>query len=217
MRILLVSGLAFLFGVPSLANALVIDDFTTNTPSTTTTVFTDGTMLGGERDVVITGGGGAPSPTFVATGGVATFTSNGPNNGGNVVAQIAYDGEDNNSAYTFGLTGANLTAGGADRIVVAVTAVNGPLTLMLRVMQSAGAYGTLIITNISTPGVYEFPYASFSADVGAVDFADAKTIVLYVQNLDDLGVGTPNPRSISIDYIRTEVGPLIFRHGFETP
>jgi len=214
VNILPVCAFGCLLALPLTAAATSIDEFSESTTLSTGSSYTDGGMVGGERDALVSGN---PPPSFVATGGLATFSATGPVISGPVISQLVYDGNDNSSTNIYGLTGVDLTTGNHDRFVVSVTAINGPLSLEMRVWESGAAYSLLQITNVVAPGVYEFEFALFNDFNTGADFTDPGSIGLFVQGLNDLGGDTPNPRNITIDYIRTAPNPLLFEDGFEDP
>jgi len=214
VKILPVCAFGCLLALPLTAAAISIDEFSENVALSTGSSYTDGGMVGGERDALVSGN---PPPSFVVAGGLATFSATGPVISGPVITQFLYDGNDNSSTNIYGLTGVDLTTGNHDRFLVAVTAVNGPLTLVIRVWESGTAYSSLQLTDVVAPGVYEFEFALFQNFGAGADFTDPGSIGLFVQGINDLGGDTPNPRNITIDYIRTAPNPLLFEDGFENP
>lgn len=185
------------------AAAGMIDNFSDSTALTTSSSYTAGSMLGGERDALLSGN---PAPSFQATGGLATFTSGGELISGGVIAQLVYDGVDTSSTNIYGLGGADLTdAGASDRFLVQVNAVAGPVDVTLRVWESGAAYSTYVFSGVSAPGLYQAPFASFSAVGGGGNFAAANAVGLFVQGLDTpVGAGS---ESITFDYFSTGVNP----------
>lgn len=185
------------------AAAGMIDDFSNSTSPTSAPSYTAGSMLGGERDAIVTGN---PSPSFQATGGLATFTSGGELISGGVIAQLVYDGVDGASGNAYGLGGVDLTDGGAsDRFLLQVHSVAGPVDLTLRVWESGTAYSSYVFSGVNASGLYQAPFVSFSAFASGGNFAAANAVGLFVQGLDTpVGAGS---EYITFDYLSTGGNP----------
>jgi hypothetical protein len=200
-RFVFSGALAIISAIPAAAG--MIDNFSDSTSLTTAPSYTAGSMLGGERDAIITGN---PPPSFQATGGLATFTSGGELISGGVIAQLVYDGVDGSSGNIYGLGGVDLTDSGAsDRFLLQVNAVAGPVDLTLRIWESGTAYSSYVFSGVNTSGLYQAPFASFSAFGAGGNFAAANAVGLFVQGLDTpVGAGS---ESITFDYLSTGVNP----------
>lgn len=182
---------AILLGQSVQLSALSIDEFDGETTLTTTSFTIDGSMIGGERDVDV--GSGA---SFSSTGGQITYNSL---TGINRISLI-YDGEDNDPALGFGLGGVDLTVGGADRFILSVTGIVSNPSISLTVHDSSGNSSRSGPQNVSTTGLFEFTFASFTFDTGLG--ASLSNANAFQVTLSD-NVASGGPGSLTLDYLRT--------------
>lgn len=179
-HLLAISALVLLASaaVPLRAAPVVIDDFSENlTPSTSYAIYHDGTMLGGEVDIIL---GLLDAATVEIAGGILTLSgvteTSGPNN-----AQLIYDGNDNDSTLSYGLPSVDFTGGGSnDHFALDLPSVTGSIDVAVRVFESSGHYSVLRIDGVTNAGVLEFPFADFEHIGDGADFAAAKQVSLFV-------------------------------------
>lgn len=178
------------------AAALSIDEFDGSVPVSSTPASFDGSMLGGERDM-----NPAANSTYALSGGELTFALvSGVSN-----LRVYYDGDDDDPYLDIlggGLGGIDLTAGGADRFLVSVTAVTSNPAFSLTIYSSINnslSSGPLTIT---APGIYEFTFASFGYPVGSASFSDVAAIQLTMSDYFISG----GAGSLTLDYVRTSAG-----------
>lgn len=174
------------------AFGLSIDEFDGEQASTTTSVTLDGSMLGGERDVFMPG----TAATYSSTGGFATFGSTSGISGGRII----WDGDDDDASLGFGLGGVDLTAGGADRLVLSVTSVVSNPSISLQIYDSSGNSVRAGPTVITTTGLFEFTFASFTFVSGS-GASPSNVNALQLGFSDNVASGGPG--SITFDYLRT--------------
>ncbi len=180
-HLLAISALALLASaaVPLRAAPVVIDDFSENlTPSTSYAIYHDGTMLGGEVDIIL---GLLDAATVEIAGGILTLSgvteTSGPNN-----AQLIYDGNDDDSTLSYGLPSVDFTGGGSnDRFAVDLPSVTGSIDVAVWVYEgSGGHYAALRVNGVTNAGVLEFPFTDFEHIGDGADFAAAKQVSLFV-------------------------------------
>ena len=162
-------------GSPTLSAApIVIDNFSDNLAPTTMNTFLDGAMLGGELDL---GLNLLDAATFEIAGGIGTLSGVTETSGANNVKFI-YDGEDNATAFAYGLPDVDFTSGGSnDRFVIDLTDVTGTIDVVVSLYNDTGGFASeLAITGVTEAGILEFPFADF-VDIGeGADFASSQQI-----------------------------------------
>ena len=197
----------------SCASAQMIDDFEQNVaPTTQSSTFYDGTMLGGERDVILFGVNGAPTPEFSITGGAARFEARGPTEGLNARAQFLYDGNEGMPSIDFELPDIDLTAGGSVSIVLNIQAIRGVIQINARTFSSLGN-GLENIQIAFQPGPLEFHFDDFVQLGSGADLSAVKNLLFFFSGFTESeGPGVADFIEISSIELGTDI---IFADGFE--
>ena len=181
------------------AAPIVIDNFSDNLAPTSMNTFVDGSMLGGELDI---GLNLLEAATFEISGGIGTLSGVTETSGANNVKFI-YDGEDNATAFAFGLPNVDFTGGGSnDRFVIDLTDVTGTIDVAVSLYNDTGGFASeLTITGVTEAGILEFPFADF-IDIGeGADFTSSQQIgiIFYLDTGEGfainsfIAIGTSSP------------------------
>ncbi|MCB1022021.1 MAG: PEP-CTERM sorting domain-containing protein [Acidobacteria bacterium] len=183
---------ALLLGVSTPSKAVSIDEFDGETTTTSTPfTFDAATILGGERDV-----NPSSNASFSSTGGAATFNLLS----GIANVQIYYDGNDDDAGLGFGLGAFDLTAGGADRFLFAVTAITSNPAVAITVYDSSGNSIRSGPFTLTSTGNYEILFSSLSIVTGTgANLTGANSVQLTVSD----NTASGGPGSLTLDYLRT--------------
>lgn len=202
---------AFTCGPVSLMAApVVIDDFSDDLAPVTASTSLDGAMLGGELDAGLNQLEAVTFGIFGGTGKVAGVVETG---GANNI-QLVYDGEDGSPLLAYGLPNIDLTDGGSnDRIVIDLSSVTGNIEIRVIVSEDGSNSSGFTISGITSPGILEFPFASFTNFGIGANFAAAKQVECRVF-LDtgegfeiDSFIATASSQPVA-DGIRPNIGAL---------
>lgn len=164
---------------PLRAAPVVIDDFSDDLAPITASASHEGSMLGGEADLVfldISGTFEISSGTGVLSDVTVGTTVPNPN------FQFFYDGVDGSSGHAHDLPPADLTDGGSnERFEIELNSVSGSINVQVRVFSGSGNTSLLSINGVTSAGVLEFPFADFS-DIGGDggDFAAVSQVAIFV-------------------------------------
>lgn len=181
------------------ASALQIDDFNRVIVTTSSTIITDASVLGGQVDY--NSNSPTPTPTITGNGTTATFTSTSVDDGGSILAD--YDGIDNSITTSFDLGGIDLTQGGSQTAFeFVVTAVSGDTDLVVGTASGPnGTESTGNRFNISAPGTYVLSFDDVntigSSTLSAADILSSASRVAFAVDFND------GPGSITLDNFAT--------------
>jgi hypothetical protein len=175
------------FSVPSPALVIVIST-TTTLPFSIFNVVQDSSILGVERDLVLTAQTGAQGRVFnsdVSNGAwnIATPT------GATGTSQLQYDGIDGSSALNpTGLGGVDLTHGGKGDSFKFTLQTSVATTLQIEVTDTNGGVSNLNANIPANPGVSQDYYATFSSFSGNAAFTKAGAVAVTLQALNNVDV-----------------------------
>jgi uncharacterized repeat protein (TIGR01451 family) len=193
-----VAALAALLAAPApgVAQAIIVDSFSTNQATQTLTFPPAGTsssssvsgagILGGERDIQVNLTAGVIAGNTMSASVSSGFFSYSQDATISGTGQIQWDGTDGSAAVNpTGLGGLDLTAGGSqDAFLLNVTFDDLPVDVVIEVFTDAGNASSMTFT---LPGLvfastnFVFPYSSFTPTLGAgADFANVGAITVTV-------------------------------------
>ena len=184
------AGLSLALASVAVGAPIVIDPFTAGQTGPPNGTVDDGSILGGERDVITNG-----STSLTVAGGSAVLTAADPN-----FVLLDYDGNDDDFGAPSHLLGSiDLTGGGMnDRFVLDVTAISGTVDLTVRISDSLTDYSEGV-TSISSTGLLEFAFADLSTVVGGGGVASSVERIVFRFNFN-------SDESITLNEIRTDAG-----------
>jgi len=228
--------LCLVLGVFAQNQKSVLDDYTVASPSlvivisdssplpTTVSNFVqDSSILGGERDLILTATTGPAGR--VLTTSVSGAWNLGTPNGVTGVASIQYDGIDGSANLnTKGLGGVDLTKSGADSFQVTIQ-TDLTSTYVISVTDMKGATSSLTFDIQGDPGISDIYYGTFKLFTGNADFTNVGAIELQIQGVPNLetsvqllalastssGSGGPVPKAATASPTPAAVGNTWYR------
>jgi len=213
----MVFSFIFINPIPILASpGLTVDSFedtfslTRTGPGTISATSDDASILGGERDVVITVSSGTGYLIVDTNTSKPGQYSHGQGPGIKGRSEITYDGNDNdpNTLNPTGLGGIDITDGGVDTaLVIIVTSDDYPAFLQVTLFTDATSCSRGIvalpggITSSDSPKAFLFPYSSFT-DAYGIEGCTSPVTLSNIGAIKILIDGTANESTdITIDLI----------------
>jgi len=174
------------YTVASSSLVIVISDSVVLPVSTSNTVKAP-SILGGERDLILTANTGVSGLVFNTGVSSGVWSVSAPS-GASGIATTQYDGVDNSAALSVkGLGGVDFTKSSADSFKLTIE-TDISTTITISVTDMVGGASTLNLNIAGDPGVAIDYYAVFTDFNGNANFANAGSVQIEIQALDSVDI-----------------------------